>query len=128
MPREPSGKMPDPPFTCGRELRCRGSRCEQAFWEHALSIPFVCSCSIGWFRLRMARMRTRLRWAGLVLALVVLALWLFRGPNLGWTKNSVPHVEKDPVTEIESTTYVRHWVPGIDFLGGGLAVAAVLAA
>jgi hypothetical protein len=73
-------------------------------------------------------MRTRLRWAGVVLAVVVLGLWLFRGPNLGWTKNSIPHVEKDPVTEIESTTYVRHWVPGIDFLGGGLAVAAALAA
>jgi hypothetical protein len=77
--------------------------------------------------LTMARMRTKLRWAALVLALVVLALWFFGGPNLGWTKNSVAHAEKDPVTELESTVYVKRWVPGIDFLGGGLAVAVVLA-
>src|SRR5690348_3852545 len=30
MPREPSGKMPDPPFTGGRQLSCRGSRGERA--------------------------------------------------------------------------------------------------
>ncbi|MDB6109947.1 MAG: hypothetical protein JWR69_1697 [Pedosphaera sp.] len=72
-------------------------------------------------------MRTKLRWAALVLALVVLALWFFGGPNLGWTKNSVTHKEKDPVTEIEVDVFVKRWVPGVDFLGGGLVVAALLA-
>lgn len=59
--------------------------------------------------------------------MVVLALWFFGGPNLGWTKNSVAHKEKDPVTEIEVDVFVKRWVPGLDFLAGGLAVAAVLA-
>jgi hypothetical protein len=72
-------------------------------------------------------MRTILRVAALLVAVVVLALWFFGGPNLGWTKNSVPHKVRDPVTDIEVDVYEKRWVPGIDFLGAGLVAAGLLA-
>jgi hypothetical protein len=71
-------------------------------------------------------MRTKLRVIALVIALVVLAFWFFGGPNLGWTKTRVAHIEKDPVTEIETPIYENRFVPGIDFLAKGLGVAVVL--
>lgn len=73
-------------------------------------------------------MRTKLRVAALIIALVILAFWFFGGPNLGWTKTSVPRTEKDPVTEIEKVVYEGRFVPGIDFLFSGLAVAALISA
>jgi hypothetical protein len=73
-------------------------------------------------------MRTKLRVAGLLLALVVAVFWLFGGPNLGWTKTSVPHVRVDPVTELEVKDYEPRFVPGVDFLTAGLAVSGLFAA
>lgn len=72
-------------------------------------------------------MRTKLRAASLLLALVIAAIWFFGGPNLGWTKTSIPVKRRDPVTEIEVDDYVTRFVPGIDFLAAGLAAAAALA-
>jgi hypothetical protein len=72
-------------------------------------------------------MRTFLRIAALLLALGVTAFWFFSGPNLGWTKNRVSYKEKDPVTELEVDRYKERFVPGVDFLGGGLAAALVVA-
>ena len=37
------------------------------------------------------------------------------------------HMVKDPVTEIPGPVYEDRFVPGVDFLGGGLAVALVVA-
>ena len=72
-------------------------------------------------------MRTKLRVAGLLVAVVVAAFWFFGGANRGWTKTSVPRVVKDPVTEIEVNIYEKRFVPGVDFLGAGLIFAALLA-
>ena len=72
-------------------------------------------------------MRTSLRVAALLIALTVTAFWFFSGPNTGFTKNSVMHMVKDPVTEIPGPVYEDRFVPGVDFLGGGLAVALVVA-
>jgi hypothetical protein len=72
-------------------------------------------------------MRTTLRVAALLLALVIIAFWFFGGANHGWTKTSVAHKQKDPVTELEVDVYESRFVPGIDFLGGGLAVVALVA-
>ncbi len=73
-------------------------------------------------------MRTKLRVATFVLALIITAVWFFGGPNLGWTQTSVAQKQKDPVTKLEVNVYEPRFVPGIDFLGAGLAVAALLAA
>jgi hypothetical protein len=75
----------------------------------------------------MPAMRTKLRVAGLLLALAVTVFWLFGGPNLGWTKTSVPQQRVDPVTELKFTVYESRFVPGVDFLAAGLAAAGLLA-
>jgi hypothetical protein len=72
-------------------------------------------------------MRTILRIAALFLAIGVTVFWLFGGPNLGWTKNSVERLERDPVTEIDKHIFERRFVPGVDFLGAGLIASALIA-
>jgi hypothetical protein len=62
-----------------------------------------------------------------LLALVGLALWLASGANRGWTKNRVEKRTVDEVTGIEGITYEDRFVPGVDFLGGILVGAGVLA-
>jgi len=73
-------------------------------------------------------MRTGLRVAGLFVSLLVLVFWLFSGPNLGWTKTSVPYTVKDSVTELETQVYEDRFVPGVDFLAVGIAFAGIVAA
>lgn len=72
-------------------------------------------------------MRTKLRIAALLLAVVVTAWWFFSGPNMGWFKTQVDHIEKDPVTELEVRRYENRFVPGVDCLAAGLLLAAMLA-
>ena len=72
-------------------------------------------------------MRTTLRVASLLIALVVTVFWFFSGPNTGWTKNTVTHMVPDPVTDIPGPVYEKRFVPGIDFLGGGLVVSVLVA-
>ena len=63
-----------------------------------------------------------------VLALLAAgSIWLVTGANRGWTRTSEAVKTLDPVTEIEGITYVKKFKPGVDFLGGGAAVAAALA-
>ena len=71
-------------------------------------------------------MRIKLRIVALLLALTILGFWFIGGRNLGWTKTSVVHKRVDPVTEIEVNVYQKGFVPGIDFLGAGLALAVVV--
>lgn len=71
-------------------------------------------------------MRTGLRVASLFLALVTLALWLFGGPNIGWTKTSVMVKAVDPVTDQEIVNWEKRFLPGVDFLAGGLVGAGIL--
>jgi hypothetical protein len=71
-------------------------------------------------------MRTTFRVAALLVGLAVIVFWLFGGPNTGWTRNRVTIKEKDPVTGLEVDRFQDRYVPGVDFLAEGLAVAAVL--
>ncbi len=70
-------------------------------------------------------MKTLLRAVALVIAVGVVGFWFYAGANRGWTKDSVSHKEKDPVTEIEVDRYEKKFVPGVDFLAGGLVVAGL---
>lgn len=67
------------------------------------------------------------RWIALALASVALLWWLGAGANPGWTKTSVPRKTVDEVTGIEAIEYEQRFVPGLDFVGAALVVAAVLA-
>lgn len=69
---------------------------------------------------------------GVLVSAVFLVWWVAAGTNTGWTKTSVPRIEKDPVTEIESTIWDKRFVPGIEMLvlaevvSGALIVASFL--
>lgn len=64
----------------------------------------------------------------LVLAVASSMFWLVTGASGGWTKTSLPVRTVDEVTGIEGIEYRKKFVPGIDFLGGALLGAALLAA
>jgi len=78
---------------------------------------------MGFTRLQV---RTVLRLAGMGLALVTVVLWLFGGPNLGWTKTSVPVEKFDEVSKISYKDWEKRFLPGVDFVAAGLAAGAVL--
>jgi hypothetical protein len=71
-------------------------------------------------------MKTILRLAALFASLITVVLWLFGGPNLGWTKTSVPVKTIDPVTEQDEIRWEKRFLPGVEFLGSGLLAAAAL--
>jgi hypothetical protein len=70
-------------------------------------------------------MRTKLRLAALVLALFVIGFWFIRGQNKGFTKNTVTTFVTDPVTGIQGPVEQKKFIPGVDFLGVGLGLAAL---
>jgi hypothetical protein len=70
--------------------------------------------------------RTILRLAALFVTLVTLVLWLFGGPNTGFTKTSVQVKTVDPVTDQDIITWEKRFLPGVDFLGGGLLAGVTL--
>jgi len=62
-----------------------------------------------------------------VIALFAIVVWAVAGAHRGWTKTSVPVKSVDEVTGLEGITYQPRFVPGLDFLGGALLAAGVLA-
>ncbi len=74
----------------------------------------------------IAAWRVLLRGAGVLLALFTFCFWAAKGYHRGWTQNQVPVKQVDPVTELEFVTYEKRFVPGLDYLGGGVFVGALL--
>ena len=72
-------------------------------------------------------MRKALRILAMMVFLGAMAFWLAKGANCGWTKNQVPQKIVDEVTGITGVTYVKKFVPGVDFLAAAAAGAGVLA-
>ena len=75
----------------------------------------------------LERMKRILRILALVLVLATGVIWLATGANQGWTRTSVPVKTLDEVTGIEGISYRKQFVPGLDFLGGALLTAGLLA-
>jgi hypothetical protein len=71
-------------------------------------------------------MRTILKLASLFVILVTVVLWLFGGPNLGWTKTSVMVETVDPVTDQKGVQWENRFLPGVDFLAGGLLAGGLV--
>jgi hypothetical protein len=68
-------------------------------------------------------MRLGFRLAGLGLLALGAALWFFGGPNLGWTKTTVPVEQIEEVTKLKQITWEKRFVPGVDFLGATVLLA-----
>ena len=64
----------------------------------------------------------------LLLALGGSATWLTTGAHRGWSQTSVPTMQVDDVTGIETPVYEDRFVAGVDFLGAALLGAGTLAA
>lgn len=71
-------------------------------------------------------MKRALQILAVVLAVATLSVWVAKGANTGWTKNRVQVKTVDPITEIEQVEWQDKFLPGLDFLGGGLAVTGAL--
>lgn len=71
-------------------------------------------------------MRTTLRVMALLLTLITLSMWLFGGGNRGWTKTSVMLKTTDPVTTLDVIKWKQRFIPGLDFLVGGVSVGLIL--
>lgn len=71
-------------------------------------------------------MKRSLQILAVVLAVATLSVWLAKGANTGFTKNRVPVKTVDPITEIEQVEWQDKFLPGVDFLGGGLIVGGAL--
>ena len=72
-------------------------------------------------------MKRLLQIVALAVALSAVALWAAKGARVGWTKTGKEVRTLDEVTGIEGITYEKGFWPGVDFLGGALIGAGVLA-
>lgn len=73
-------------------------------------------------------MKKALQAVAALLALAVIVTWLVTGAHRGWTKTSVQRMTPDEITGIESPSYEKKFVAGVEFLGAGLFAAGALAA
>lgn len=64
--------------------------------------------------------------AALLVGLFTTGWWALLGAHRGWSQNRVPVSQTDEVTGIAYTTYEDRFVPGLEVLGGGLALAGTL--
>jgi len=74
----------------------------------------------------IAAWRILLRGAGAFLMLYIFCVWAAKGYHQGWSQNQVPVKQVDPITEIEFVTYEKRFVPGLDYLVGGLIAGTVI--
>lgn len=61
----------------------------------------------------------------MLVALFTFCFWAAKGYHTGWTQNELPVKDIDPITEIEYIRYEKGFVPGVDYLGGGILVGIV---
>lgn len=71
-------------------------------------------------------MKSFFRIVALLLALGTAGFWFGKGAHTGWSQNRVPVSKTDDVTGIVYTAYEDRFVPGIEVLGAGLAIATAL--
>ena len=67
-----------------------------------------------------------MRGGSVILAAAFVVFWIALGSNRGWTKTTVRIPKKDPVTDQDYFEWQKKFVPGVELLGAGLAVASAL--
>lgn len=78
--------------------------------------------------MRRSLFRPILASAGLLTLVGSLGYWLASGAHRGWSQHRVPVRQIDEVTGVAFTTYENRFVPGIEILATGVALAAGLVA
>ena len=68
------------------------------------------------------------RIAPLVVARPVVGVWLAKGAHPGWTRDIEFREIPDPITGLVKMQPEETWIPGIDFLAGGLLASLALLA
>jgi hypothetical protein len=76
--------------------------------------------------MRKSAFRPVLASAALLTLVGSLGYWLAKGAHRGWSQDRVPVPQTDEVTGIIFTTYETRFVPGIEIVAGGVALAAGL--
>jgi len=71
-------------------------------------------------------MKRWFRIAAFVIAATTLGLWAALGAHTGWSKNRVQEMRTDDVTGLEQPIWRETWIPGVDFVGVGLACSGCL--
>ncbi len=56
----------------------------------------------------------------------LLIYWVLNGAHRGWNMNQVPVTKSDEITGINYVEYENRFVPGIEFLGSGIAASGLL--
>jgi len=76
--------------------------------------------------------RPKLRLGGRILAGVIFTAstgyWAAQGAHTGWSMNRIPVRQTDEITGIAYVTYREGFVPGLEWLAGAVALAALLTA
>jgi len=70
-------------------------------------------------------LRLALRLAAAFCLVFGLTFWAGKGAHTGWSMDRVPTTEVDEITGIEFITYKDRFVPGIEWLGGAVGLAAL---
>jgi len=73
-----------------------------------------------------SRCRRLFRIAALLTFIGCVGFWAARGARLGWSQHRVPIQEVDEVTGLDYVRYEERFVPGLEWLAGGCAVAVLL--
>ena len=75
---------------------------------------------------RPANWRRSLRWTSLAIVCAAIGFWAGKGAHTGWSMHRVPINQVDEITGIAFVTYEDRFVPGIEWLGGGLGLAVLV--
>ncbi|TVP79290.1 MAG: hypothetical protein EA353_06425 [Puniceicoccaceae bacterium] len=67
-----------------------------------------------------------LAFASVLTAAATFMVWASGGFHWGWSQNQIPIEQVDEITGIEYLTYEDGFRAGMEFLGGGLTLAALL--
>lgn len=72
------------------------------------------------------RLRQPLRVLALLVFVGVVGFWAAKGAHRGWSQHRVPVPKTDEITGIAYTEYEERYVPGIEVLGAGAALASAI--
>lgn len=71
-------------------------------------------------------MRSFIRMIALATLIATSLFWYTQGARTGWTQRVPSAVRVEPITGIEISDKIPRIIPGIDFLGGSIAVVVFL--